>query len=254
MLLPGQLGKERCSLLLPRSILDNSTNCRVSNTNVWTADIVIGILTWGRGKAKINFDSKSTVIYCLVTSRLNYGNILCVGLPLKGTQKCQAVLNAAARLPFWSSHLTHIVPISFRAFWLPACSWSQLKLLAQAQCQVVAGVGQCTSHPHSSPSGFLSSSLSSLDFFLPWLLLLSSLPGFWGPWDKALDCTHTTPSTCPWRYTGYSHWHGGFCSVRWTLEWGRGWSCPTTQLHPCPEPLFCTWLQLGISGYEKIIK
>ena len=61
----------------------------------------------------------ASVVYALVTSKLDYCNALYVGLPLKTVRKLQLVQNAAARLITGTRRFKHIRPILARLHWLP---------------------------------------------------------------------------------------------------------------------------------------
>uniref|UniRef100_A0A670II27 Reverse transcriptase domain-containing protein n=1 Tax=Podarcis muralis TaxID=64176 RepID=A0A670II27_PODMU len=59
------------------------------------------------------------VVHALVISRLDYYNVLYVGLPLKVTWKLQLIQNAAARLVTGSGRRDHITPVLRDLHWLP---------------------------------------------------------------------------------------------------------------------------------------
>ena len=60
-----------------------------------------------------------TLIHSLVTSRLDYCNIVLAGLPDYEIAKIQCILNAAARLTSKCPKFAHITPILIELHWLP---------------------------------------------------------------------------------------------------------------------------------------
>ncbi|XP_030048589.1 uncharacterized protein LOC115462741, partial [Microcaecilia unicolor] len=63
--------------------------------------------------------STKTLIHILVTSRLDYCNLLLAGLPLSHLSPLQSVQNSAARLIFRQGRFTHTTPLLKTLHWLP---------------------------------------------------------------------------------------------------------------------------------------
>ncbi|XP_030062635.1 uncharacterized protein LOC115472484, partial [Microcaecilia unicolor] len=73
--------------------------------------------------------STRTLIHTLVTSRLDYCNLLLAGLPLSHLFPLQSVQNSAARLVFHQGRFTHTAPLLRSLHWLPICFPILFKLL-----------------------------------------------------------------------------------------------------------------------------
>ncbi|KAF7249222.1 Follistatin-related protein 4, partial [Varanus komodoensis] len=71
----------------------------------------------------------ATVTHILVTSRLDFCNVLYVGLPLKMVRILQLVQNRAARLLTGTGRCSHITPVLRQLHWLPIEVRAQFKVL-----------------------------------------------------------------------------------------------------------------------------
>ncbi|XP_030060364.1 uncharacterized protein LOC115470869, partial [Microcaecilia unicolor] len=74
-------------------------------------------------------DATKTLTQTLITSRLDYCNLLLAGLPLSHLSPLQSVQNSAARLIFRQSRYTHISPLLKSLHWLPIHFHIRFKLL-----------------------------------------------------------------------------------------------------------------------------
>ena len=73
----------------------------------------------GRIRTYITDDACKTLVNSLVTSRLDYGNVMLYGLPANITNKLQRVQNTAVRLISRTEKHQHITPILVSLHWLP---------------------------------------------------------------------------------------------------------------------------------------
>ena len=64
-------------------------------------------------------DAVKTLKQCLVTSRLDYSNIIYNGIPMKSIKRLQLTQNAAARLIRQIKKRAHITPVLRDLHWLP---------------------------------------------------------------------------------------------------------------------------------------
>ncbi|KAF7241323.1 Potassium channel subfamily T member 2 [Varanus komodoensis] len=71
----------------------------------------------------------ATVTHALVTSQLDFCNVLNGGLPLKTVWILQMVQNRAARLLSGTGCYSHITPVLCQLHWLPIEVWAQFKVL-----------------------------------------------------------------------------------------------------------------------------
>ena len=82
-----------------------------------------------RIRTYITDDACKTLVNSLVTSRLDYGNVMLYGLPANITNKLQRVQNTAARLISSTKKHQHITLILVSLHWLPVHYRCQYKLL-----------------------------------------------------------------------------------------------------------------------------
>ncbi|KAF7253695.1 hypothetical protein EYD10_00878 [Varanus komodoensis] len=77
----------------------------------------------------LEYDCLATMTHALVTSRLDFCNVLCVGLPLKTVWILQLVQNRAARLLTGTGRYVHMTPVLRQLHWLPIQVRAQFKVL-----------------------------------------------------------------------------------------------------------------------------
>ncbi|KAF7238201.1 putative RNA-directed DNA polymerase from transposon BS [Varanus komodoensis] len=77
----------------------------------------------------LEYDCLVTVTHALVTSHLDFCNVLYVGLPLKTVQTLQLVQNRAARLLTGTGRYAHMTPVLRQLHWLPIEARAQFKVL-----------------------------------------------------------------------------------------------------------------------------
>ncbi|KAF7234897.1 E3 ubiquitin-protein ligase TRIM21 [Varanus komodoensis] len=77
----------------------------------------------------LEYDYLATATHALVTSRLDFCNVLYVGLPLKTVRILQLVQNRAARLLTGTGHYVHMTPVLRQLHWLPIEVRAQFKVL-----------------------------------------------------------------------------------------------------------------------------
>ena len=83
----------------------------------------------GRIRQYITDDACKTLVCSLITSRLDYGNVLLHGIPSNEIQRLQRVQNTAARLISRTRKYEHITPVLHTLHWLPVAFRCQYKLL-----------------------------------------------------------------------------------------------------------------------------
>ena len=83
----------------------------------------------GRIRHYITTDACRTLVQAMVTSRLDYANVLLHGLPQTLLGRLQKVQNCAARLIARSHRRDHITPVLKELHWLPVEFRSQYKIL-----------------------------------------------------------------------------------------------------------------------------
>lgn len=76
-------------------------------------------------------ENLAIVTHALTTSSLVYCNALCLGLPLKVTQKSQLVQNAAAWILTRTTRFCHVTPIVQVLHWLLIVFCAQFKMLVR---------------------------------------------------------------------------------------------------------------------------
>ncbi|KAF7236814.1 Extracellular calcium-sensing receptor [Varanus komodoensis] len=77
----------------------------------------------------LEYDCLATVTHTLVTSHLDFCNVLYVGLPLKTVRILQLVQNRAARQLTGTGRYVHMTPVLRQLHWLPIEVWAQFKML-----------------------------------------------------------------------------------------------------------------------------
>ena len=82
-------------------------------------------------RSLLSDDASSLLIHYLVTTRLDYCNILYHGLPKRLTNKLRRIQNIAARIPTRAPSYDHVKPILYSLHWLPVKSRVKYKLLRQ---------------------------------------------------------------------------------------------------------------------------
>ena len=84
----------------------------------------------GRIRPYISNDAcKTLVSAALVTSRLDYGNVLLFGVNASPITKLQRIQSTAVRLITRTKKCEHITPVLMDLHWLPVCYRTQYKLL-----------------------------------------------------------------------------------------------------------------------------
>ncbi|KAF7237088.1 Stomatin-like protein 1, partial [Varanus komodoensis] len=82
----------------------------------------------------------AVAIHALVTSQLDYCNVLSMRLPLKTVQILQLVQNRAARLLTGTGHYSHIMPVLCQCHWLAIEVQAQFKVLVLTY-KALSGLG-----------------------------------------------------------------------------------------------------------------
>jgi hypothetical protein len=77
----------------------------------------------------LSADVTKTLVHAYVTSHLDYGNSLLVGISGKNIQRLQRVLNSAARVVCLSPKFDHITPHLIELHWLPVKARISFKVL-----------------------------------------------------------------------------------------------------------------------------
>ena len=70
-----------------------------------------------------------TLVQSIVIARLDYCNIICIGLPMNRLQRLQLIQNSAARVISQTKRYTSITPILNELHWLPINKRCQFKIL-----------------------------------------------------------------------------------------------------------------------------
>lgn len=80
-------------------------------------------------RPSLSLRSAEVVLHALVSSRLDYCNVLFSGLPISTTRSLQIVQNSAARLLTKTSKFCHITPVLASLHWLPIQARADFKVL-----------------------------------------------------------------------------------------------------------------------------
>ena len=81
----------------------------------------------GRIRKYLSDDDCKTLVHALVTSRLDYGNVLLLGLPEATLNVLQRVQNCAARIITRTRLRNHTTPVLLDLHWLPRLYYIRLK-------------------------------------------------------------------------------------------------------------------------------
>jgi hypothetical protein len=87
----------------------------------------------------LSADVTKTLVHAYVTSHLDYGNSLLVGISGKNIQRLQSVLNSAARVVCLSPKFDHITPHLTELHWLPVMARISFKVLLLV-CKALNGM------------------------------------------------------------------------------------------------------------------
>ena len=82
-------------------------------------------------KNYLNQESLKILVSALVVSRIDYGNIVLMGLPKLQTQKIQSIINMTARLISGAKKFDHITPVLKNLHWLKIDESIQYKMILQ---------------------------------------------------------------------------------------------------------------------------
>lgn len=80
-------------------------------------------------KRFLDFKTLETLIHAFITTKLDYCNALCLGLPATQIQRLQRVQNVAARILTATAKYEHITPILYQLHWLPVQERVKFKVL-----------------------------------------------------------------------------------------------------------------------------
>ena len=80
-------------------------------------------------KRYLSKDALKTAVHALISSKLNYGSSLLVGLPKAEIMKFQHIMNSAAHLISGTKKTEYITPVLIDLHWLPVKQRIQFRLL-----------------------------------------------------------------------------------------------------------------------------
>ena len=100
-------------------VIQDSSLTMEQHVNKVTRACYLQIKRIGRIRHCITKDTCKTLVHASVTSRLDYCNVLCYGIPERQRQKFQRVQNCAARLITGTRRREHITPTLIDLHWLP---------------------------------------------------------------------------------------------------------------------------------------
>ena len=114
----------------------------------------------------LTIDATKALVHAFVTSRLDYGNALLIGLPRDQINKLQRIQNMAARVITFTPRRDHITPVLKDLHWLPVKCRTEYKILSTKCC--------CQRDSLMSSCGRTLSALSDISESSPFLLVNTS--------------------------------------------------------------------------------
>ena len=109
-------------------LLDSFMNME-KHINLSTRSAYMHLRHIGSIRGYLTPEATKSLVYGLVTSRLDYCNSLLAGIPKTQIAKLQRVQNTAARIITRSPRCDHIRPVLRELHWLPVSSRIEFKIL-----------------------------------------------------------------------------------------------------------------------------